>query len=89
MKNNLVLLLLLFSLLSPAQGLTAEVRVAVASNFVNTLRALSKEFTASSGHSVLTSFGSTGKLYAQIINGAPFDILMSADEQRPFLLEEK
>lgn len=46
-----------------------------------------KQFEASTGHQVSASFGSTGKLYAQILNGAPFDVFMAADSQRPKLLE--
>ncbi len=88
MKNRLSLLLLFFILPGIPEAMAEKVRVAVASNFVTTLRALSKEFTATSGHTVLISSGSSGKHYTQISNGAPFDVFMSADAQRPRLLEE-
>ena len=65
----------------------AEVRVAVAANFQNTLKALSKIFEQQNSHRILITSGSTGKLYAQIQQGAPFDILLAADEKRPRLLE--
>ena len=64
-----------------------EVRVAVATNFTATMRALVTEFEARAHHTVLVSFGSTGNQYAQIRNGAPFDAFFAADVQRPQLLE--
>lgn len=69
----------------PATSATqaAEVRVAVASNFVVPLRALKTRFERDSDHELLISSGSTGMLYAQIRNGAPFDVLLSADAERP------
>lgn len=64
------------------------VTVAVASNFARTAAAVSTAFTQESGVPVRTSHGSTGKLYAQIIHGAPFDVFLSADTDRPLLLEQ-
>jgi molybdate transport system substrate-binding protein len=61
-------------------------KVAVASNFAGTLHQLAKRFEVKTGDIVLISSGSTGKLYTQIENGAPFDIFMAADERRPDLL---
>ena len=67
--------------------LAAEtVRVAVASNFLPTARALAPAFEAATGHRLRLSAGSTGKLYAQITAGAPYDILLAADAERPALL---
>lgn len=60
--------------------------VAVAANFANTLRALEGEFEAATEHEVTVVTGSTGQLYAQIVNGAPFDILLGADQEHPRLL---
>lgn len=65
-----------------------EIRIAVASNFAATLDELEEPFVARHGHSFAVSAGSTGKLYAQIVNGAPFDILLAADVRRPQALEE-
>jgi molybdate transport system substrate-binding protein len=70
-------------------GLVAagEVRVAVASNFAPTLHELTRDFEKTTKDRVLVSSGSTGKLYAQIINGAPFEIFLAADVARPRQLE--
>ena len=64
-----------------------SVTVAVASNFTTTLHDLVTRFEAESGQSVRISSASTGALYAQITNGAPFDVLLAADAERPRLLE--
>lgn len=63
-----------------------SLNVAVASNFAGTLHKLAERFKSKSGHEVLVSSASTGKIYAQIKNGAPFDVFMSADEARADLL---
>lgn len=68
---------------------TADVaRIAVASNFKPTLVKLLAAFSGGSGHQFKISSGSTGILYAQITNGAPFDIFLAADRAKPALLEE-
>lgn len=84
--GTLVGLALCLALAGSALG--DEIRVAVASNFSTTLQALAERFQAQTGHSVMLSSGSTGKHYAQIVNGAPFDAFFAADAQRPALLEE-
>ena len=63
------------------------VTVAVASNFASTAREISEQFSRASGFRVRITPASTGKLYAQIISGAPFDILLAADAERPTRLE--
>ncbi|NOX75236.1 MAG: molybdate ABC transporter substrate-binding protein [Gammaproteobacteria bacterium] len=65
-----------------------ELRIAVATNFSRTASALAKQFEQQTGHTVHLAFGSTGKHYAQIVHGAPFDILLAADKRRPALLEK-
>ena len=65
-----------------------QVRVAVASNFLSAAKNLAEQFRKESGHSVLISAGSTGKIYAQIINGAPFDIFLAANSREPQGLED-
>lgn len=64
-----------------------EIRVAVATNFSAAMNALVERFEESTGHTVLVSSGSTGVHYAQIKNGAPFDVFFAADAERPRLLE--
>ena len=65
-----------------------EVLVAVAANFRPPLQEIATAFEAASGHSVAISSGSTGQLYAQIVNAAPFDVFLAADTERPALLAE-
>ena len=60
--------------------------VAVASNFRTPAESLVQVFEQQTGHSVVVTSGSTGTLYAQIVNGAPFDVLLAADAERPGLL---
>ncbi len=60
----------------------------MASNFATAMKALTVEFEKTTAHHVVLSFGSTGKHYAQIKNGAPFDVFLAADAARPALLEE-
>ena len=66
-----------------------EVQVAVAANFTAPMQEIAKRFEAATGHKVLPSFGSTGKFYAQIKNGAPFQALLAADAETPGKLEEE
>lgn len=61
--------------------------VAVAANFIPPFREIAIEFEASSGHTLRVATGSTGNFYSQIKNGAPFDVFLSADADRPKLLE--
>ncbi|MGO4907188.1 molybdate ABC transporter substrate-binding protein [Pseudorhodobacter sp. W20_MBD10_FR17] len=65
----------------PAQAETAL--VAVAANFAQTAAKLADQFQAQTGHHIDITTGSTGKLYAQITQGAPFDVLLSADSETP------
>ncbi len=62
---------------------TAEVTVAVAANFTATAKRIAAAFAAGSEHVAVLSFGSTGKLYAQIAHGAPYDVFLAADQARP------
>ena len=80
--------LILFILLAPAAFAAGDrLTIAVASNFVPVARELAETFGESSGIEVRISAGSTGKLYNQIVNGAPFDVFLAADAERPALLE--
>jgi molybdate transport system substrate-binding protein len=67
----------------------AEVRVAVAANFAVAFEQIAKAFAAETGHTAVVSVGSTGKFYAQIKAGAPFDVLLAADNETPQKLEDE
>jgi len=90
-RKNLILLMLGFVLLTGVlrSACAAEVRVAVAANFTIPMRQISALFEQQSGDEVKLSFGSSGKLTAQIKQGAPFDVFLSADVKKPKLLEEE
>lgn len=60
-----------------------EVTVAVAANFSAPAQKIAAAFAAATGHKAIVVVGSTGKLYAQIKNGAPFQVLLSADDETP------
>ena len=79
--NTFLLLSALLFLTTPIQADTLN--VAVASNFAHTLQALTEDFESKTSHRVRVSRASTGKLYTQINHGAPFDIFLAADENRP------
>jgi molybdate transport system substrate-binding protein len=66
-----------------------EINVAVASNFKYTLQKLAADFKIKTGHGLLISSASSGKLFAQIIYGAPYDVFLSADEKQVDLLIKK
>jgi molybdate transport system substrate-binding protein len=83
----LALIIFFHVLLNPAAA--EEVRVAVAANFQSPLKEIALHFEKTSGHTTLISSGSSGKFYAQIKHGAPFDVFFSADVTRPQLLEEE
>ena len=64
-----------------------EVQVAVAANFAGPMEALAAQFQKDTGHKAVVASGATGKFYAQIRNGAPFEVLLSADDETPARLE--
>lgn len=76
-------------LLLPVLGHADTLRIAVASNFAHTLQTLLTEFEKETGHKVEISSASSGKLYAQILHGAPFDIFLSADTNKPQRLAQQ
>jgi molybdate transport system substrate-binding protein len=81
------LLLALALLLTPAAAQADTALIAVAANFAKPAERLIQGFAAESGHQIEVSTGSTGNLAAQIRNGAPFTLFLSADERRPAELE--
>lgn len=88
MRGRLHVPILLLVLLASPLVADDAITVAVASNFATAAHELAAQFTRQSEMPVRLSFGSTGKLYAQIINGAPFDVFLAADTVRPGLLEK-
>ena len=82
--------MILMLLLLCAGGARADnISIAVASNFANTLKDIAALFEQQSSHRVTLVHGSTGKHYAQIRHGAPFEVFFAADVERPRLLEEQ
>ncbi len=70
------------------KALADEVQVAVAANFSAPMEEIGKAFNKASGHQLKISTGASGKFYAQIKNGAPFQVFLSADEEKPVQLEK-
>jgi molybdate transport system substrate-binding protein len=64
-----------------------EVQVAVAANFTGPIQAIGADFAKDTGHTLVTSFGATGQFYAQIKNGAPYEVFLSADDTTAQKLE--
>lgn len=85
MPYIVLLLLLTFTLTAQANS----ARIAVASNFAPAIKKLAAVYQANSGHQIQLAFGSTGKHYAQIYHGAPFDAFFAADIRRAHLLEKE
>jgi molybdate transport system substrate-binding protein len=73
--------------LLPVEARADQALVAVAANFADALDGIAVPFEAETGHHLQVTIGSTGKLYAQIVAGAPFDVLLAADQERPARLE--
>jgi molybdate transport system substrate-binding protein len=82
-------------LLSIAAGFAAgsafagEVQVAVAANFTAPVQVIAADFEKDTGNKVVASYGATGQFYAQIKNGAPFEVFLSADDTTPAKLESE
>jgi molybdate transport system substrate-binding protein len=66
-----------------AAAQAGEVHVAVAANFAAPMARIAESFTAATGHAVKLSSGATGKFYSQILAGAPFELLLAADDETP------
>jgi len=83
--KTLVSLLAVIGLVSPA--FADEVKLAVAANFSAPVKKIAAEFEADTGHKAVISTGATGSFYAQIKNGAPFEVFLAADDETPARLE--
>jgi molybdate transport system substrate-binding protein len=79
----------LVAFLASAPVQAAGVDVAVAANFTAPMNAIAAEFAKDTGHQAKLAFGSTGKFYAQIKHGAPFQMLLSADDKTPAKLAQE
>lgn len=84
--SGLVMGLTLALALIPVDALSETITVAVASNFAEPMQSLTRTFEKNSGHQVKLVTGSSGKLFAQINHGAPFDAFFSADQEKPLAL---
>jgi molybdate transport system substrate-binding protein len=82
-------LLLAACLLLPALTRAGEVSVAVAANFAAPMQRIAEAFERSTGHRAIVSLGSTGRFHSQIRQGAPFQMLLAADERTPRMLEQE
>lgn len=85
LKHSLFILGLAFA----GSALADEVQVAVAANFTAPIQAIAPEFEKATGHKLVAAFGATGQFYAQIKNGAPFEVFLSADDSTPAKLENE
>ena len=93
-KLKIFALLFVCQFFITTQSVANEIRIAVASNFYPTMKEVVKQFEietfdSSKASKIVLIPGSSGKHYAQIINGAPFDLFFSADKIRPVLLEQQ
>ncbi|EGF89449.1 molybdate ABC transporter, periplasmic molybdate-binding protein [Asticcacaulis biprosthecium C19] len=81
------ILLSLALLVCAGQASAGDVQVAVAANFTEPAKAIAAAFQKKTGHTVTQSFGPSGGFYSQIQHGAPFEVFLSADAERPTRLE--
>ncbi len=87
---SITMLLLILMLLSPFSVMAEDkLSVAVAANFISAFKDMAADFEEKSGVKVEATFSSTGNLYTQIQNGAPYDFFLSADVERPDLLQKE
>jgi len=86
---SLKLLVTVALLFTTGYSFAEDIRVAVASNFSSAMTTLAQRFEADTGHKVTLIPGSTGKHYAQIKHGAPYDVFLAADTKRPEILEQE
>lgn len=80
------MLFVVISILLASPVMAEEVTVAVAANFSAPMKQIAAEFEKETGHKTVLTFGASGKFYAQIKNGAPFQLFLSADDEKPIQL---
>jgi molybdate transport system substrate-binding protein len=83
MQGRWPALTLLCALTHALPAWAGEVQVAVAANVIGPMDRIAQAFTAATGHTLKISSGSTGKFRSQISHGAPFEVLVSADDETP------
>ena len=90
MKTYILILTLILSILTMPLNVLAQdkISVAVASNYISAFKEIAVDFEAKTKIKVEATFSSTGNLYSQIVSGAPYDIFLSADEERPAILSK-
>ncbi len=76
-------------LLAGTCAFAGEVQIAVAANFSGPIKKIATDFEKDTGHKTVIATGATGKFYAQIANGAPFEVFLSADDETPAKLEKE
>jgi len=86
-RHFVLLIALIWIFAQPVHAETA--RLAVAANFATTMPLLQERFEQRAAHKLKISYGPSGQFYAQIRQGAPYDVMLSADSRRPRLLEEE
>ena len=89
MRLPVALAIAFFFTMRAACAHAAEVSVAVAANFTAPMQKIAAEFGKDTGHKAALAFGATGAFYAQIKNGAPFQLLLSADDETPAKLDRE
>lgn len=89
MTFNPVFVLPAWLLCLAVPALAGDVQVAVAANFTAPMKIIAADFERRTSHKAVLSFGATGKFYAQIRNGAPFDVFLAADGATPKKLEQE
>ena len=88
MKHSALLIaLILLCSVSVSFAGGEKAHVAVAANFLSAMKTIAARYKEKSGHVIVISAGSSGQLYSQVVHGAPYDLLFSADEERPIMLE--
>jgi molybdate transport system substrate-binding protein len=80
---------LVAGLVAAAPAFAAEIQVAVAANFTEPAKAIAEAFAKSTGHRAVLAFGSSGQFYAQMAHGAPYEVFLSADAERPQKAEQE
>jgi molybdate transport system substrate-binding protein len=83
-----LIVLALAAALAAGPALAAETQVAVAANFTEPAKEIATAFKAATGHTATLSFGSSGQFYAQMAHGAPYEVFLSADADRPAKAEQ-